>query len=156
MPVVVLASEHECLLDPNEHLLQHEVGLLEFLPEKNAAGVGVAHINCAACFDGLVHRFECVAYELAELRLVHVVVRDREFVFGSSLVCHVVWRVCENAVDLFAFEELLVGVVVCAVSADEPVRSELPNVAALCYRLCCLWHPVGVFDWLRLSLKSVE
>ena len=73
--------------------------------------------------------------EALELGVAHVVVFDGEAVFRSAFVGDVVGGVGEDAVGEFSVEEFAVGGGGCAVSADDAVLSEDPQVSG--FRDCC-------------------
>ena len=131
-PLVILAAQHKRVLLPHETLAHPQPHVETRATEVVALRVRVEDVESRSGLHRLFCAPEGVAQELAELRVLHRVVLDRETV--RPLVGHVVGRVGEPAVDRSVARDLRHVLAPRRIAAEEEVLSEDVHLARLRHR----------------------
>ena len=79
-PLVILAAQHKRVLLPHETLAHTEPDIVTRAPEVVAFAVRMKDVERRAGLEGLFGETKCRAQELAEFRVLHRVVLDRQTV----------------------------------------------------------------------------
>ena len=125
--LVVGAAQHQAVLDPDQAAVQLPACLPEHGTEGFALGVCVEDVRGCAGAAGIVSAAICLEQKLPELAFVHAVVLD--FLAVAALVVHVVGRVGDQQIRLFAAHERVDVPRVGAVADHQAVVAQLPDVA---------------------------
>ena len=128
LPLIGTATQHEGLLFPDTAAGEIEPCGIKRLAEIQPLGVGVEHIDGRIIRHDLLHIGKGIEEKVKKLLRCHVVVFDFP---GTALVVHIVGRVGNNEVRLAAVHECGESFFLGAVTANEPVPPQYPDVAGL-------------------------
>ena len=90
LPLVILTSQHQCLLHPHTTLRQFPARLDQRAAKVHAFGVGVEDIDARAFLCNRGQVLVGLQQELIKRPVGHVIVLDLQLVLGRALVVHVV------------------------------------------------------------------
>ena len=128
LPLIRRAPQHQGLLLPDTAAGEVEPCGSKRLAKIQPLSVGVEYINGGIIRHDLLHIRKGIEEKIEKLLRCHVVIFDFP---GAALVVHVVGRVGDDKIRLAAVHEGSEGFFFGAVTADEPMPSQYPDVSRL-------------------------
>ena len=118
LPLVGASSQHKALLLPDTAAGKIESGIMECFAEIQPLCICMEHINGSIRLHALLHIHKSRKKELIKLSILHMVILD---ISGSSLIIHVIRRICHHKVCFLPFHQHLVCLRQSGIPTDYPV-----------------------------------
>ena len=129
LPLIRRAPENKRLLLPDTSSGQVKSRVRKRFAEVKPLCICVENIDACIVRHSFLHAGESVKQKLVELLVFEIVVLDFS---RRALIIHIVGRVGNHKISLFAVHKELVGFLLCAVTADKSVITEQPEVTGFC------------------------